>query len=53
MVKRIQDYHRAEKRARELPVVEIENINEFPRICTHKKCDMAGDCGVRDLCFAI
>jgi hypothetical protein len=53
MVKRIEEYHRADKRARDLPVVEIEHINEFARVCTHKKCDMANDCGVRDLCFAI
>jgi hypothetical protein len=53
MSKRITDYHRAEKRAKALPTVEIENINEFARVCSHKGCDMAGECHLRDLCFAI
>jgi len=51
--KRIQDYHRADKRAKELPVVEEAHINEFARICTHRQCDMANDCHVSDLCFTI
>jgi len=51
--KRIQDYHRATEKAKKLPVIEESHINEYERICTHKGCDMAGDCSVRDLCFAI
>ena len=53
VVKRIQDYHRAEERVKTLPTVEIENINEFHRVCSHKKCNLASGCHVRDLCFAI
>ena len=53
LVTRINEYHKAAKTAKALPTVEIEHINEYPRPCTHKGCDMAGDCGVRDMCFAI
>jgi hypothetical protein len=53
ITKRIEDYHIADARAQKLPTVEIEDINQFKRICTHKKCDLAGECHVRDLCFAI
>lgn len=53
MQSRIQDYHKATERAKKLPTVEIEHVNEFHRICTHTGCDLAADCGVRDYCFAI
>lgn len=53
MSRRIRDYRRAEQRSQELPVVEVENVNEFPRVCNHKGCDLAGECVVRDFCFAI
>lgn len=53
MERRIRDYHRAAKRAKTLPTVEIEDINEFPRICSHAKCDLAKDCGVREYCFSV
>jgi hypothetical protein len=53
MIERIKDYHRADERAKALPIVEIEHINEFSRVCSFRKCDLANDCHVRDLCFAI
>lgn len=50
---RIIDYHAAADLARKLPVVEIKDIQQVHRVCNHKKCDLAGECHVRDLCFAI
>jgi len=50
---RIRDYHKAEDMVKRLPTIEIEHINQFTKICSHKKCDLACDCHVRDLCFAI
>jgi len=53
MRERIEEYHKADEIAKKLPVVEIDDINKFARVCTHKGCDMAGDCSARDMCFAI
>lgn len=53
VIDRIRDYHKADETAKRLPVVTVEDINAFDRVCTHKGCDLAGDCDVRDLCFAI
>ncbi len=51
--KRIMKYHEADELAQKLPVVEIEHINQFKRVCSHKKCNLASECHLRDLCFAI
>lgn len=52
MSARIRDYHKAAEMAKTLPVIERSHIDEFRRVCTSRSCDMAGDCSVRDLCFA-
>jgi len=53
MSKRILDYHAAVAQVKKLPTIEIEHIKKHRRICSHKKCALAGECHVRDLCFAI
>jgi hypothetical protein len=53
MTRRIRDFHKADHMAKTLPTVEIEHINQFSRVCTHKKCDLAADCGVSEFCFAV
>ena len=53
MEQRIRAYHEAEQLAKKLPMVEIEHVNHYARICTHQKCDLAADCAVAEWCFAI
>lgn len=53
MSRRIREYHQADAVAKKLPVVEIEDINKFARVCTHKTCDLAAECRVREYCYAI
>jgi hypothetical protein len=53
MVARIKDYHRANERAQSLPVVSDKDVMQFPRVCTHAKCDLAGECDYRNFCFRL
>lgn len=53
MVRRINDYHKATKMVKELPVVTNKEVMSFKRVCSHAKCDLAGDCPVRKYCFGL
>ena len=50
---KIEKYHEADALAKKLPTVEIDDINKYDRVCSHDRCNLAGDCALRDLCFAI
>lgn len=53
MSKRIKLYHEAKEKAASLPIVQLEDIMAYKRVCTHASCDLAKSCSVTKQCFSL